>query len=87
MANGPPGSPPPTHTHIHNCHNVGLDGLKITTKPLIPLGTSLLAGVCSAVLFRPPHSFISHWRSFSEAERHTFLMLLTAVAQRVEQVD
>lgn len=41
-----------------NCHNIGLDGLNMIAKALIPPGTSVLAGMCSAAVFRPPHTHI-----------------------------
>ena len=31
---------------------------------LIPLGTSLLSGMCAAVFFCPSRSFVSHWECF-----------------------
>lgn len=51
----PHDDPPPPN---FNRHNIGSDGLNIIAKTLIPTGTSVLAGMCSAALFRPPHTHI-----------------------------
>ena len=41
-----------------------LYGTSIPTDPFIPLVMSLLPGVCSGVLFRPPRGFVTQWEPF-----------------------